>query len=155
MFQRLKKLFWVVAVGFFLRGCIIEPVRTTDDSMAPFVTQGEIVLISKVDYGIRIPGSGAMLWEWKQPQVGDIVAVVGVGDPPVNVLRRLKLVGGSTYTAPDGKVIKLKDDQFYVEALQVDSAMDSKQLGPVGIRSILGKVAYVWSPKNKNNNGAQ
>lgn len=132
-----------------LRACVLEPVKLTDESMIPVVSDGDTVLVSKLKYGLRIPGSGVMLLEWTQPKKGDLVVAVSVGDPPLNVLRRISAVPGDSVRLPNGIDANLVKDQFYLSAEQKEGALDSRQFGIVSRRAIIGKATHIWMPKNQ------
>ncbi len=138
---------WVAALAIVLRACVLEPVRVTDDSMNPVLFDGEVALVSKLVYGLRVPGGGAMLLEWAKPVKGDLVVSVGVGDPPVNVLRRIAAVPGDKVTMPDGKEGMLQQEEYFLAAEQKEGAMDSRKMGPVLRKSIVGKATHVWVSK--------
>lgn len=147
MFRRFSKLIWVVFAAFAMRACVFEPVRITDESMTPVVGEGDVVLVSKLRYGLRVPGSGALMTEWTRPKKGDLVVITAPGDPPVDLLRRIAAVPGEKVTLPDGKEEILKDDQFFLRAEQSEGVMDSRQFGPVLRRSIIGKATHLWFAK--------
>jgi signal peptidase I len=81
MGKRLTRLFWVLSFALVLRACVVEPVRMTDESMAPVLQDGDVVLVSKLRYGLRIPGAGAIMVEWDPPKKGDLVVAVSFDDP--------------------------------------------------------------------------
>jgi signal peptidase I len=134
--------------AFLMRACVFEPVRLTDDSMAPVLNDGDVALVWKLRYGLRVPGAGAILLEWSKPKKGDLVVAVSAGDPPMNLLRRIVAVPGDSVKLPDGKDAILKDEEFYLVAAQSEGVMDSRKFGPVLRRSIIGKATHVWVGKN-------
>ena len=146
MGKRLSQLFWVLAIALSLRACVFESVRMTDESMLPLLRDGDVVFLSKLRYGLRIPGAGAVVAEWSPPQKGDLVVAVSVGDPPINVLRRITAVAGEKVLGLDGKEITLKEGEFFLAAEQKDG-VDSRKLGPVNRKAIIGKAVYVWVAK--------
>lgn len=150
MGRRISKLLWVVFAAFWMRACVFEPVRMADESMAPVLADGDVVFVSKLRYGLRVPGAGTMLVEWTKPKKGDLVVAVAAGDPPVDLLRRIAAVPGEKVTLPDGKEAVLKDDEYFLRAEQSEGVMDSRQFGPVLRRSIIGKAAYKWVSKNSS-----
>ena len=93
-----------------------------------------------------MPGAGAILFEWSPPRKGDLVVSVSMGDPPLNLLRRITAVPGDTVKGPDGKDLTLKEGEFFLSADQME-AMDSRKLGPVNRKAIIGKATYVWVAK--------
>ncbi|MGZ3713020.1 MAG: signal peptidase I [Bdellovibrionota bacterium] len=148
MGKRISRLLWVVFAALTMRACVFEPVRVTDESMAPKLTEGDVVLVSKLSYGLRVPGAGAILVEWNHPKKGDLVVAVSAGEPPVDLLRRIEAIPGDKVTLPDGKEAILKPDEFFLRAEQSEGVIDSRQFGPVLRRSIIGKATYVWLSKN-------
>ena len=146
MNKRISRLLWIFAFALGLRACVVEPVRVTDESMVPVLQDGDVVLVSKLHYGLRVPGAGSILTEWRAPQKGDLVVAVAVGDPPISVLRRISAVPGDTVTMPDGKSEVLKEGEFFLAAEQKEAA-DSRKLGPVSRKAIIGKATYVWLAK--------
>jgi|GEM_PF-5513287 len=147
MGKRLGRLMWVAALAILLRACVLEPVRMTDDSMTPVLFDGEVALVSKLVYGLRVPGAGSMVVEWATPKKGDLIVSVAVGDPPVNVLRRIAAVPGDKVTMPNGKEGVLKAGEYFLAAEQKEGVMDSRKIGPVPRKSIIGKATYVWLAK--------
>jgi signal peptidase I len=148
MGRRFSRLFWVAMAALAFRACVFEPVRMTDDSMTPLLSDGDVAFVSKLRYGLRVPGAGTMLLEWSKPKKGDLVVVVSVGDPPVNLMRRISAVPGDQVTLPDGKVTTLPKGEYFVRASQPDDGWDSRKFGPVPRQSIIGKVTHTWLAKN-------
>jgi len=146
MGKRLSRLFWVLVLALCLRACVVESVRMTDDSMLPPLHEGDVVFVSKLRYGLRMPGAGAVLVEWSAPQKGDLVVSVAVGDPPLNLLRRITAVPGDKVMGLDGKELTLKEGEYFLAAEQKD-ATDSRKLGPVNRKTLIGKATYVWAAK--------
>jgi len=147
---RFGKLLWVAAAALSVRACVIEPVRLTDDSMAPLVIDGDVVFVSKLRYGIRVPGAGAMLLQWSEPKKGDLVMVVSAGDPPVNLMRRIGAVPGEKVTLPSGAQADLKPGEYFLLAEKSEGVMDSRRFGPVLRKAIVGKVTHTWFAKNSS-----
>jgi signal peptidase I len=152
MGKRLSRLFWILAAALLLRACAFESVRMTDDSMQPLLRDGDVVFVSKLRYGLRVPGAGAVMLEWSEPKKGDLVVAVSIGDPPVNLLRRITAVAGEKVTGPDGKEVTLKEGEYFLAAEQKDG-MDSRKLGPVNRKAIIGKATYVWVAKRPSTEG--
>jgi signal peptidase I len=141
-------LFLVAFAALVMRACVIEPVRITDDSMAPLFSDGDVVFVSKLHYGVRVPGAGAMLWEWSKPKKGDLVVVDGVGDPPVSLLRRIVALPGEKVDWSTTRGGLLGADEYFVDADKKEGVVGGWQLGPVRRRAIIGKVSYTWFAKN-------
>lgn len=151
MAKRLGWLLWAVIGAFVMRACVVEPVRVTDDSMLPGLVSGQVLFVSKLRYGVRVPGAGAMLAEWSPPRKGDVVVAVSVGDPPMSLVRRIAAVPGDVVTLSEGKEGTLLPGEYFLLADQGGDALDSRKIGPVPRRSIIGKVTYAWIGKNPSN----
>ena len=145
MWARLRNLVWVAIAALAMRACVLEPVRMADDSMAPGFNDGDVAFIGKLIYGVRVPGAGAMLLEWAQPQKGDLVVASAVGDPPATMLRRIAAVPGEKVQLPDGAEAELKHGEYYLLADKAEGTLDSRKIGPIPRRAIIGRVAYVWN----------
>ena len=126
MKRHLMKLIWAATFAITMRACVLEPVRSVDESMAPQVHSGDTILVSKLSYGVRVPGAGSILLEWKSPQKGDLVVAASVGDPPVTLLRRITAMPGEKIKLPSGEEAELKSDQYYLTADKGESTIHSR-----------------------------
>ncbi|RZA04828.1 MAG: signal peptidase I [Proteobacteria bacterium] len=148
MWKRIRLLLWVGFAAFCMRACVLEPVKLTDDSMMPTLAEGDVAFVSKLRYGIRVPGAGAMLYEWAEPKVGDLVVAASVGEPTVTLLRRVASVPGEKAKLENGTVVELKPGEYFLLAEKKDGTLDSRRIGPVLRRTIIGKVTHRWTAKN-------
>ncbi|MBN9426912.1 MAG: signal peptidase I, partial [Burkholderiales bacterium] len=48
-------LFPVIAVVFFLRSFVAEPFKIPSESMLPTLVVGDLILVNKFSYGLRLP----------------------------------------------------------------------------------------------------
>jgi signal peptidase I len=48
-------LFPVIAVVFFLRSFLVEPFKIPSGSMIPTLLVGDLILVNKFSYGVRLP----------------------------------------------------------------------------------------------------
>lgn len=135
-----KKLLWAAALAMILRACALETVRSSDDSMAPDFAQGDVALLNKLSYGLRVPGAGAVIWDWQTPQKNDFVVCTGVGDPPATLLRKITAVAGEKVKLADGTEEVVRPNHYFVMAEQNDNVVDSRHFGQISRRLIVGKV---------------
>ena len=93
--RKLSRLIWVILGALTMRACVLEPVRLTDESMVPVASESDTVLVSKLYYGLRIPGSGVMLLDWKDlvsydaPIESEDFVIKGVDDRPLVLSKAL------------------------------------------------------------------
>lgn len=107
----LKKILFAFVLALGLRACVFETFSVSGTAMAPAVFPGDTVIASKVSYGLRVPGSGALLVQWSDIRPGDLVVLNGVGEPPMTLLRRVVAVGDRTKReiTVNGERIKIID----------------------------------------------
>ena len=109
----------LVIKSFFLDFMIVE-----GHSMAPAVRSGAVLLVCKVYYGIRLPGSGNYLLRWKVPRKDDVVVFyTPLGE--IAVKRCGEILPGNFFFA-------LGDNS--------SQSYDSRNYGPVSDDNIIGKV---------------
>jgi signal peptidase I len=93
-------------------------------SMVPAIEPGEVLLVNKLSYGFRLPGSGAYLLRWALPRPGDIVVFYS----PLGEIAVKRCGEGSG------------GDAFYALGDNRLQSYDSRVYGPVAVDNIIGKV---------------
>ena len=66
-------LFPVLAVLFLFRSFVYEPYRIPSDSMMPTLRDGDFIVVSKFEYGWRLPLFNVALSPQRAPARGDVV----------------------------------------------------------------------------------
>jgi signal peptidase I len=89
-------LFWVIAVVFLLRSFVAEPFRVPSGSMLPTIVEGDLILVNKFAYGVRLPVLNSKVMNVEQPQRGDIMVFRLPKDPSVDYIKRVVGVPGDT-----------------------------------------------------------
>jgi signal peptidase I len=93
-------------------------------SMLPAIRPGDILLVIKTSYGIRLPWSRSYLLHWSMPKQGDVVVFyTPLGE--VAVKRCADITENREFIA-------LGDNSL--------ESFDSRSYGPVPIDRIMGKV---------------
>jgi signal peptidase I len=109
--------FPVIALVFVLRSFLYEPFKIPSTSMVPTLLVGDLILVNKYTYGVRLPVVNKKIIEVNTPQRGDVMVfkypkdmsqdyikrVIGVpGDKIVYENKRLTVNGTVvSYTAMD------------------------------------------------------
>ena len=81
--------FPVILVVFFLRSFLFEPFRIPSGSMIPTLQVGDLILVNKFDYGIRLPIINKKVIEIGQPQRGDVMVFRYPKDPSLDYIKRV------------------------------------------------------------------
>ena len=121
--------------------------------LAPVYADGDCLLVNRCSYGLRIQGNGMLPYSrlLRRPvQRGDIVAFSAPGGSPTGVMiARCAAVPGDTINTLKGQLVVpglktcAKDDYYWLEALNQQNPADSRHLGFIPERSIIGRVVTV------------
>ncbi|MBT4521719.1 MAG: signal peptidase I [Halieaceae bacterium] len=68
-----KSFFPVLLVVFVLRSFLVEPFQIPSSSMVPTLQVGDYILVNKFTYGIRLPVIRTKVFDFNQPQRGDVM----------------------------------------------------------------------------------
>lgn len=82
-------LFPVIAVVFLLRSFVFEPFRIPSGSMLPTLLVGDLILVNKYAYGLRLPVFGTRLTQGSAVQRGDVVVFRYPPNPRVDYIKRV------------------------------------------------------------------
>jgi len=82
-------LFPVIAVVFVLRSFLFEPFKIPSGSMVPTLLVGDLILVNKFTYGIRLPVINKKVVELNQPLRGDVVVFRYPPDPRLDYIKRI------------------------------------------------------------------
>ena len=66
-------MFPILFVIIALRAFAIELFRIPSSSMVPNLLIGDLILVSKYDYGLKLPLTRQTIFAWSTPQRGEIV----------------------------------------------------------------------------------
>ena len=89
-------LFPVIISVFFLRSFIVEPFKIPSGSMIPTLLVGDLILVNKFHYGLRLPVLNAKITEGEKPQRGDVMVFRYPPRPSLDYIKRVVGVPGDT-----------------------------------------------------------
>ncbi|WP_294768445.1 signal peptidase I [uncultured Rhodoferax sp.] len=89
-------LFPVIIVVFLLRSFLFEPFRIPSGSMIPTLLVGDLILVNKFTYGIRLPVLNTKITEGNKPQRGDVMVFRYPPKPSQDYIKRVIGVPGDT-----------------------------------------------------------
>ena len=137
---------WYVYLAFWLIGSIaasgsvydyvknnfIQAYKIVTLSMAPDVLKGDRVLVDKTAY------------RRMAPKKGDIVIFVFPDDRSKVLIRRVEGLPGDVITLSNGKKEQVPHGTIYVLADKKEESIDSRELGAVPLRDVIGKARQVY-----------
>lgn len=86
--------FPVIALVFFLRSFLYEPFKIPSSSMVPTLLIGDLILVNKFSYGIRLPVINKKVIEVGDPQRGDVMVFKYPKDMTQDYIKRVIGVPG-------------------------------------------------------------
>jgi signal peptidase I len=121
-----KAFILALLVTLLLRLLIFDFIIAQGHSMEPSIKDGNVLVINRLRYGVRIPWRQGQKYiiRWAQPKVGEVVVFY----TPMGELA----VKRCTALTEWGK--------FYAEGDNALSSYDSRSYGPVSVDNIIGKV---------------
>jgi signal peptidase I len=82
-------LFPVIMAVFFLRSFLFEPFKIPSGSMIPTLLVGDLILVNKFEYGVRLPVINSKITEGKPPQRGDVMVFRYPPKPSLDYIKRV------------------------------------------------------------------
>ncbi|MCX7786223.1 MAG: signal peptidase I [Spirochaetes bacterium] len=125
----------LAAISLFvcLRLFFLETYSVEGRSMEPSIPSQGIVLINKLAYGLRMPGSRKYLFQWGHPEQEDIILVK---DPITNTLSIKRCIRITPYG-------------FFVQGDNLSFSVDSRLYGSIPIEQVWGKVILTIPGRGK------
>jgi signal peptidase I len=87
-------LFPVILVVFLLRSFLFEPFKIPSGSMVPTLLIGDLILVNKYHYGVRLPVINKKIIEVNNPQRGDVMVFRYPANPSVDYIKRVVGIPG-------------------------------------------------------------
>jgi signal peptidase I len=111
-------LFPVILVVFLLRSFLFEPFKIPSGSMIPTLLVGDLILVNKYHYGVRLPVINKKIVANHDPERGDVMVFRYPENPSVDYIKRVVGVPGDE--------ISYRNQQLYLngEAVPVLTAAD-------------------------------
>ncbi len=95
-----------LAVALVIRAAVAEPFAVPGGSMAPTLLDGDVVLVSRLAYGLELPFVGRGLLPLGGPRRGDVVVFRDPQQPSRMLVRRV--------VGLEGDVVELREQLLYV-----------------------------------------
>ncbi len=150
-------LFPVILVVFLLRSFLFEPFKIPTGSMIPTLLVGDLILVNKYHYGIRLPVINKKILRLAEPQRGDVVVFRFPLDTSMDYIKRVVGLPGDEVTyknqllSINGEPIDIKAlDKFYEEGSLRYFRQFEELLGHVKHRILVEPTAPAYYPPNPN-----
>jgi signal peptidase I len=120
----LKAILWAFLAAIIIKLFILDFIIAEGNSMEPAIHSGSVLVINRMQYGLRFPGQQGYLVRWAAPRQGEVVV----------------------FYAPSGNIAVKRCDsreQAGVFMAQGDNSLrsyDSRSYGPVSADATIGKV---------------
>jgi signal peptidase I len=102
----LRAVLGALAVALLFRGVVAEPFAVPGGSMAPTLLEGDVVLVSRLAYGLGLPFADRPLLKLAAPRRGDVVVFRHPRQRSDLLVRRV--------VGLEGDVVELREQQLYV-----------------------------------------
>jgi signal peptidase I len=117
--------FPVIALVFFLRSFLYEPFKIPSSSMVPTLVIGDLILVNKFTYGVRLPVLNQKIIEVGAPQRGDVMVFKYPKDMTQDYIKRVIGVPGDKITYENKR---LTVNGAPVEYTQMDDYLEDEGL---------------------------
>ncbi|NUP97341.1 MAG: signal peptidase I, partial [Planctomycetaceae bacterium] len=147
-----------------------EPFKIPSGSMIPTLQVGDLILVNKFTYGVRLPVIHTKIIEGNAPQRGDVMVFRYPPQPNLDYIKRVVGLPGDEVLLQDGHVwvngelvdepyvdepdpfsrqrVRVKPAHFFVLGDNRPRSSDSREFGLVPQDYIRGRVELrVWPPE--------
>jgi signal peptidase I len=137
-------LFPVILVVFLLRSFLFEPFKIPSGSMIPTLLVGDLILVNKYHYGVRLPVINKKIVDNNPVQRGDVMVFRYPVDPRVDYIKRVVGLPGDEISyanqklSINGQPVPVQaQGEFYNEERLRYAPMFSEKLGDVEHRILV------------------
>ena len=131
-------LFPVILIVFILRSFLFEPFKIPSGSMIPTLLVGDLILVNKFHYGVRLPVVNKKIIDNNAVQRGDVMVFRYPVDPRQDYIKRVVGLPGDEVSylnqklSINGKLLQTtaQGDFFEADSLRYEPQFAEK-LGPV------------------------
>ena len=117
--------FPVIALVFVLRSFLFEPFKIPSSSMVPTLVIGDLILVNKFTYGVRLPILNQKIIDVNDPQRGDVMVFKYPKDMSQDYIKRVIGVPGDKIVY-DNKRLSVNGQA--VSYTQLDDYLDDQEL---------------------------
>jgi signal peptidase I len=122
-----KAALWALIAGIIVKLILFDFIIAQGESMTPAIKSGSVLVVSRLRYGLRLPGPSGMqryLVHWSSPKKGEVLVFY----TPLGELAVKRCAG------------LFGKENFIAEGDNNLQSYDSRSYGPVPLDNIIGKV---------------
>jgi signal peptidase I len=183
--EYIEAIILAIVIAFFIRTFVIQAYKIPSGSMKPTLQIGDHILVSKFNYGIKIPLIRSTLIPFGKPKRGDIVVFIYPEDRSKDFIKRLIGLPGDIIEIRDKKIflngspykdgvysdnmiipgsvqprdnigpITVPENSLFVLGDNRDESYDSRFWGVVNQRDVLGKALIIYWSWNHQDRGVR
>lgn len=112
MGEWVRSLLLALVLFLVIRTFIVEAFRIPTGSMEETLLVGDFLLVNKLIYGVRIPGTEHRILQLREPAIGDVIVFRPPHEPGENYVKRLVGLPGDT--------LRMQDKVLYRNGQPVD-----------------------------------
>ena len=152
-------------IASLMKAFVLDVVSVSGSSMMPTLKDGQLVLVNKLAWGLRLPVTRRYLVRWGSPKAGDIAVFLRDGTYTIKrciategMPLALSDTGGYSVLVGNTR-IPLTESQYkrmineagavpcgkvFVAGDNLAASFDSRDYGPVSADAFCGRVIGVW-----------
>lgn len=150
-------LFPVILIVFLLRSFLFEPFKIPSGSMIPTLLVGDLILVNKYHYGVRLPVVNKKIIANNDPQRGDVMVFRYPKDTSIDYIKRVVGVPGDEVSYRNqqlflnGQPVTTSPlpDFFNEETLRVEKQYVEK-IGNLEHRILVDRSRQLYLPVNES-----
>jgi len=105
LYEYTEAIILAIVIALFVRTFVIQAYKIPSGSMKPTLQIGDHILVSKFNYGIKLPFIRSTLIPTGTPQRGDIVVFIYPEDRSKDFIKRLVGIPGDTIEVRDKQIL--------------------------------------------------